>query len=94
MSSCSLAARTRIMYAGDHPAWAAVHAHLATSSKHLEKTNATRFLGARASAHLRQRELHWNDEVVSRLDAACANHCERDANRRERSRGNWAAVRR
>jgi hypothetical protein len=82
------------MYAGDHPAWAAVHAHPATSSKRLERTNATRLLGARASSHLRECELHWNDEVVARLDTACANHRARDANRRERSRGSWAAVRR
>jgi hypothetical protein len=43
------------MHVGVHPAWAALSAYLATGSKHLERTNATRFLGARASAHIRER---------------------------------------
>jgi hypothetical protein len=69
-----------------------LYAHLATGSKHLERTNATRFLGAGASAPIRKRQLHRNDEVVARFDPAFANHRESDADGGERSRGSWATL--
>ena len=45
----------------------AVHTHLATSSKHLERKNATRYPRARSRAHLGARQLHGDDKIERRL---------------------------
>jgi hypothetical protein len=67
----------------------------ATTPEHLERRNATRFPFAVASARPGARELHGDDKIKRRLDAAArANFSQRDTNSRERARWRGSTVQR
>src|SRR5271170_7750772 len=80
--------------AGVQPVSAAACRHSCYYLEHLERTDATRFAGARASARPGARELHGDDKIRRRFDTARANRSQGYADRSERARWCRAAVHR